>query len=967
MQSRNIAWAMMLCAGVTGAATAGGEARRGVMEPPSDTKVAGTSINAMFNVRESVVTKLDVRGEVGQPFEFLVPIEDQVVMVQLDPVSLLSPDYKLRVQQADGSIVVVPTPPEITYQGTVQEIPGARVAASLFETGVEAQILMPDGKTYWIEPMGTRVEGAGADDYIVYRGTDAMGWGATCGVTPEMEQAALNDPERQAAPGERGSGVSNCGDATPCIAQLAVDADFTYFTARGGTVAAVQNRVNSVINLTNVQYQAQVGITHQIVTIIVRSAEPDPYQGPSINTLLSQLSNEWQTTQAGIVRDVVQLFTAEPTGSTIGLAFLSSVCNNSLHYSVVQSDCCGSLNCAADLSAHELGHSWSASHCSCPASTMNPTIACALTFLNNPDSANNSQQQIINFRNGRSCLTASESGTTTLPIVDNFDSSTTIDSMIWTGVDTGVTINAFAFNEPSAPNALDIKGTRQIRTAIVNASQISDIMVQFQTQAGGSLNPPESGESLVVEWLDSTGTWQLALTVPTNGAAQTVFTPQSVTLPAGASHSGLRIRFRNTANSTAGDDWFIDNVNITGMAAVPGPFNLLLPANGATGVSQSPFFDWSNSFAANDYRIMVDDDPNFGSPRFNELTFGLSSYSTAGNPLNAATVYYWKVFAINPQGQTQGTPLVASFTTTGNPPGPFTLLLPANGAYYDTPANIEFAWATSAQANSYRLQIDNSGPTFPSPEIDIPNITVLGYTISTASLANGSYRWRVIASNALGTQVSSTTRTFDIDITPPAVPGDTNCDGVTNAGDCASFALALSDPSGYAAQFPGCDIMRADINGDSLVNAADRPGMCALVPSCFFCQVPASGDMNCDGQVNEADCPLFQLALSDPAGYAAQYPLCPITSGDFTGDGMVTAADQNGFCAALPSCPFCKQTPCPGDTTGDGMVGLADIAPILTCWTMPASCNPPADHDGSGTIDLGDIAVVLSNWGLTCR
>ena len=51
--------------------------------------------------------------------------------------------------------------------------------------------------------------------------------------------------------------------------------------------------------------------------------------------------------------------------------------------------------------------------------------------------------------------------------------------------------------------------------------------------------------------------------------------------------------------------------------------------------------------------------------------------------------------------------------------------------------------------------------------------------------------------------------------------GDLNCDGLVNAFDIDPFVLALTDPAGYAAAFPGCDRMLADCNGDGLVNAFD--------------------------------------------------------------------------------------------------------------------------------------------------
>ncbi len=52
-------------------------------------------------------------------------------------------------------------------------------------------------------------------------------------------------------------------------------------------------------------------------------------------------------------------------------------------------------------------------------------------------------------------------------------------------------------------------------------------------------------------------------------------------------------------------------------------------------------------------------------------------------------------------------------------------------------------------------------------------------------------------------------------------PGDLNCDGAINAFDIDPFVLALTDPAGYAVQYPDCDVMLADINDDEAVDAFD--------------------------------------------------------------------------------------------------------------------------------------------------
>lgn len=66
---------------------------------------------------------------------------------------------------------------------------------------------------------------------------------------------------------------------------------------------------------------------------------------------------------------------------------------------------------------------------------------------------------------------------------------------------------------------------------------------------------------------------------------------------------------------------------------------------------------------------------------------------------------------------------------------------------------------------------------------------------------------------------------FDLD----AAPGDLNCDGSVNGFDVEPLVLALSDPVGYAGEYPDCDIANGDLNADGSVNGFDVDGFVALL------------------------------------------------------------------------------------------------------------------------------------------
>ncbi len=60
------------------------------------------------------------------------------------------------------------------------------------------------------------------------------------------------------------------------------------------------------------------------------------------------------------------------------------------------------------------------------------------------------------------------------------------------------------------------------------------------------------------------------------------------------------------------------------------------------------------------------------------------------------------------------------------------------------------------------------------------------------------------------------------------------------------------------------------------------------------------GDMNADGEFNNQDISSFVLALTDPKGFAAEYPSVNLlTAGDFNDDGSFSNLDISGFVEAL--------------------------------------------------------------------
>jgi len=353
--------------------------------PLVETASRALSVDAMQ------IAAIDAVAPDGHAFSTFVPIGPQVVTLSLTPYDVADPLHFKVVEYRKGQYVEVARPTSRTYRGTIDEIPGSVIAASLLDEGLFARILLPDGGEYWIEPLAARIAEAGISDHAIYSSDNVRGKSGTCGTIAEEVHGAV---ERFNV--ERGSGP--CG-ANFCVAQVACDADVFFYQDWGNSTTAVVNRINTVFNAVNVVYERDVKIRHTITQIVVRTDGDEPYSTSEASTLLSQLANEWNNNLPSVPRDVVHMFTGRALdGSTIGIAYLGVICNNQQAYGLVESDCCGSLNCASDLSAHELGHNWNGPHCSCNQFTMNPSITCRNRF--NTGSINT----IVNFRDARGCL-----------------------------------------------------------------------------------------------------------------------------------------------------------------------------------------------------------------------------------------------------------------------------------------------------------------------------------------------------------------------------------------------------------------------------------------------------------------------------------------------------------------------------------------------------------------------------------
>lgn len=68
---------------------------------------------------------------------------------------------------------------------------------------------------------------------------------------------------------------------------------------------------------------------------------------------------------------------------------------------------------------------------------------------------------------------------------------------------------------------------------------------------------------------------------------------------------------------------------------------------------------------------------------------------------------------------------------------------------------------------------------------------------------------------------------FYLHVAVPTNPGDVNCDGLYDGRDIQAFTKALLDPAGFPTAYPGCNILNADVNLDTVIDITDAPALVA--------------------------------------------------------------------------------------------------------------------------------------------
>jgi hypothetical protein len=197
--------------------------------------------------------------------------------------------------------------------------------------------------------------------------------------------------------------------------------------------------------------------------------------------------------------------------------------------------------------------------------------------------------------------------------------------------------------------------------------------------------------------------------------------------------------------------------------------SLVSPDSGTITNNPRPPFDWSDVSDPSGvtYTIQADNNSDFSSPELNVSGVAASAYTPAANMAN--NLYYWRVRAVDGAGNSGAWSAVWTLTVF-TAMSPATLLWPANGTRINNNRPpLDWSDVFSPSAVSYRLQVSTVN-TFATTVVDVSGLTSSTYTPG-AALADGTYYWRVRATDGLGNDSGWTaTWSFILDTVLPAKP-----------------------------------------------------------------------------------------------------------------------------------------------------------------------------------------------------
>ena len=165
---------------------------------------------------------------------------------------------------------------------------------------------------------------------------------------------------------------------------IATDADYQFYQARGNNMLAVNNYILGILNIAEGVYESTFGIKFIVTFQNVYYTNSQPYTSNDAGTLIGEFRDHWNSNHTNVVRNVAHLFTGKNLNA-LGVGYLGDVNGNSANnfaYAVTKND-----NYMQYTTTHEIGHNLnaihpSASNCDCSSSNARSVMCTGSNITN---------------------------------------------------------------------------------------------------------------------------------------------------------------------------------------------------------------------------------------------------------------------------------------------------------------------------------------------------------------------------------------------------------------------------------------------------------------------------------------------------------------------------------------------------------------------------------------------------------
>ncbi|MFN2512780.1 MAG: M12 family metallo-peptidase [Pyrinomonadaceae bacterium] len=346
-----------------------------------------------------------VHKQVRETGQFTLATSRGNFELALEPHDLRAPHYRAEAWGKGGAVRVLERAPVRTYKGPVRGIEGAQARFTIDEGTLEGIIITRDG-LYFLEAARSLSPAAAATDFVFYSAASVKHErNGECGVT--LAQKVEAEAARVQATPVAATGPAQAEVFTPAFeVDIATEADFEYFTAKGADVNATNNEILGIMNQVDGIYGAQIGLRFRVVFSRVWTTADDPYAATEPAAALTELRTSYNGNPPPNLpsHDIVHLWTGRDLdGATVGISYrIGFECPATGYGYGISQDVPGNR---ASLTAHEIGHNFGASHPSdaepeCEGTIMDPSMPPSTDFCQV------SRNQIINHAvENSACLT----------------------------------------------------------------------------------------------------------------------------------------------------------------------------------------------------------------------------------------------------------------------------------------------------------------------------------------------------------------------------------------------------------------------------------------------------------------------------------------------------------------------------------------------------------------------------------